>query len=81
MNHNQLQAICEALASFTTKAKITDMLSYLNLRCNLDETAPKWKRLFNAIANDWNKTKSTNALVKIIEWIMTPSLYADNQET
>lgn len=35
MNHNQLRPICEILASLTTGAKITDMLSSLNIPCNL----------------------------------------------
>lgn len=80
MNHNQLRPICEILASLTTGAKITDMLSSLNIPCNLDERDTKWKRLFNAIAINWDETKTYNALIKIIEWIMSPSLYIDNQE-
>lgn len=57
MESNQLRAICETLASLTTGTNISNMLSSLNLQCNLDERDTKWKRLFNAIALNCNETK------------------------
>lgn len=80
MESNQLRTICETLASLTTGTNISNMLSSLNLQCDLDERDTKWKRLFNAVAIDWNKTRKNTALIKIIEWIMSPSLYIDKQE-
>lgn len=81
MTENQLRPICEILGTLTSGYKITTMLSSLNFPCELDECDTKWKRLYNAIAINKNKTHSNIALIKIIEWIMSPSLYIDQQET
>lgn len=81
MTENQIRPICEKLAELTTGYKISNMLSALRLPCNLDERDTKWKRLFNAIALDSNKTNTNNALIKIIEWIMSPSAFIDDQDT
>ena len=80
MNSNQLRPICEILADLVTGTKISNMFSSLKLSCTLDERNTKWKRLFDAVANNWNKTHTNNALIEIIEWIMEPSLYIDNQK-
>lgn len=80
MNSNQLRPICEILAELVTGTKISNMFSSLKLSCTLDERNTKWKRLFDAVANNWNKTHTNNALIEIIEWIMEPSLYIDNQK-
>ncbi|MCH3903158.1 MAG: TIGR02391 family protein [Limosilactobacillus oris] len=80
MTKNQLQPICKKLADLTTGTKITEMLYELNLPCNLDDRDTKWKRIYNAIAFNQNKTHTNAALIKIIEWIMTPPGYVDRQE-
>lgn len=81
MNHNQLQPICELLAALTSGRKISHMFSSLNIQCPSDERDTKWKRLYNAITLDWNKTHTNNALIRIIEWIMDPAAYIDDQQT
>ena len=67
MTENQLRPICEILGTLTSGYKITTMLSSLNFPCELDECDTKWKRLYNAIAINKNKTHSNIALIKIID--------------
>lgn len=80
LTENQLNPICEKLATLISGTKISYMLCSLNLPCELDERATKWRRIYNAIAINQNKTHTNDALIRIIEWIMEPSLYINNEE-
>ena len=81
INSNQIRPICELLGNLTTGHKISTMFFELNIECSLDERDTKWRRLYNAVVMGFNKNNSLQTLINIIEWIMQPSLYVDNQIT
>lgn len=81
MNENQLRPICQKLADLITGSNITRMLDALQLPCELPHNATKWQRIFNAVVTHRNSTGSNMALTTIIEWIMTPSNFMENQLT
>lgn len=79
MTGNQLHEICKVLGEATTHAEISHMLATLNLVYPLtDET--RWARIYNAIVKNQDKIQPKTALIQIIEWIMSPSLYVDKQD-
>lgn len=81
MNDSQLKPICEVLAGLTSGSQITHMFQALNLFCDLPVCDTKWKRLYNAIANSYNHTHTSDALIRIIEWMLNPARYIENQDT
>lgn len=78
MDSNNLESICKPLGDITTGSKLTHMFESLGLS-NTDENGTKWKRIFNSLSEDWNVTHSYDKLIKVIEWIMSPSLHTDEK--
>lgn len=77
MNELQVKEISEIIAQLITGSEITMMFNKLNINCCLPNTETKWKRIYNGIAF----ARSHDAMVKIIEYVMTPSRFTDNQNT
>ena len=79
MNENQLCAICKKLGEHISGSNISMMLEAFHLSSGLDANATKWKRIFNAVVIHQNENHNDTALREIIEWIMCPANFIDNQ--
>lgn len=75
MNELQLKEISQILSELITGSEITIMLEALNLDQNLSVNETKWKRIYNAIA----LSRTYESMIKIIEYIMTPSRFTETQ--
>ena len=79
MNSLQITKICKILGELLTGQEITIMFANLGINCELPDIDTKWKRIYNGVANECNKNNSYDPMIKIIEYIMSPSLFVERQ--
>lgn len=79
-----IEKVTKALVDYTTGSKIGYMLESLNLKDIATPEVPtptKWVRLADAVIHDQNKTQTGKSLIAIIEWIMKPSNFIDQERS
>jgi uncharacterized protein (TIGR02391 family) len=74
-----LESICRVLGEQNTNSQIEYYLKQTGIT-DTDPGITKWRRLFNAFANYQNKTQESNKILIFISKILSPVLYADNNE-
>ena len=77
-----LEALCKVIADTDTGltgTEIAHTLAQINL-INTDPTMTKWKRLYNALAEDQNKRQSGNKVLSFIAIALQPTRYINNME-
>ena len=81
-NSGDLEALCKVLADTDTGltgTEIAHTLAQINL-VDTDPTMTKWKRLYNALAEDQNKRQSGNKVLSFIATALQPTRYINNRE-
>ena len=77
-----MEALCKVLAdtySGLTGTEIAHTLAQINI-VDPDPTISKWKRLFNALAENQNKRQSGNTVLSFIAIALQPTRYINNRE-
>ncbi|MHC4455263.1 MAG: hypothetical protein ACYSWS_11325 [Planctomycetota bacterium] len=81
-NAQQLEAACKVLAD--TDHGLNDLeISDIFQNCNIEDVTPekpRWKRLFNALANMQNIHQVSNHLIMFINRALNPVSYAKNKK-
>lgn len=77
-NANIIEQISRIIAEHVTGSKLTNILENLHIRPSDDYSKDtKWRRINNAIVINQNSTHSGDALIKIVEYIMSPVNFTD----
>ena len=82
-NSGQLESLSKVLADTDrglTGAELGRILAESNIR-DIDPMNTKWKRLFNAFAQEQNKSKVGNRILGFISTAMSPARYAGDRDT
>jgi len=77
-----LEALCKVLADTDTGltgTEIAHTLAQINI-VDTDPTMTKWKRLFNALAEDQNEHQSGNKVLSFVAIALQPTRYINNRE-
>lgn len=76
-NESSIENICRILGDLTTGSKITNMLNVLgyfdhDYHLYGKPVSSKWKRLYDVVTSESNKSQNIDPLFKIVEYIMQP---------
>ena len=77
-----LEALCKVLAdTYTglTGSEIAHTLAQIGV-VDTDPTMTKWKRLYNALADEQNKRQDSNKVLSFIATALQPTRYINNRE-
>lgn len=83
IDSNIIEEVARLLGELITGSKITMLFSMNGWKDHYTETgdkmlSTKWKRIYNTILYEMNKTNSINPFIKIIEDVMQPFTFRDN---
>jgi len=77
-----LEALCKVLADTDTGltgTEIAHTLAQINI-VDIDPTITKWKRLYNALAEDQNKRQSGNKVLSFVATALQPTRYINDRD-
>ncbi|MDD3626869.1 MAG: TIGR02391 family protein [bacterium] len=78
----ELETICKILADTENGLKGSEIEYYL-LQIEIEDISPlitKWKRLYNALVNEQNKTNIGNKVLSFIFYSLEPARYVGNRD-
>ena len=76
-----VEAICRELADSATGTQITNLIAGLKVReTPASQTATKWKRLFNAVAEKQNQQHDGRPLIRLVTEMMAPVRFGSPAE-
>ena len=79
----QMEAVCQVLADTNeglTGSEISQMLRQVRVS-DVDPTNTKWKRLFNALAESQERTRSGDRVLAFVSHALEPARYQGNSST
>ena len=77
-----VEAICRELAECATGTQITNLIAGLKVReTPAEQTATKWKRLFNAVAQKQNQQHDGRPLIRLVTEMMAPVRFGSRPST